>query len=250
MDSLQIRVALSLLAALLLLISPVRFANAQANSSCGYRNVKVSNFQGTELTVTCKALSEVVAYFHNIELDFDPRVSLLFRDKNVEVPKSAPAGQSYGFFDERNSTIVMMRSSVVRPWGFDWNSELAASFLRHELIHMAVRLILGNDYERLRPEWHEFIAYSVQFELMSPSLRNSILASHRDVMEFPSLAGINEFTSRMDPAIFSIASYKTYRHNGSEKLIRRLLRFEFQPPPMSYPFAVLPGQIPQVVRRK
>ena len=246
----QIRVALSLLAASLLPISHVRPVEAKTNSTCGYRHVEVSKVQGTELATTCKALADVVTYFHNIDLDFDPIVSLKFRDKIVEVSRSAPPGRSYGYFDERNDTIVMMRSSVAHPWGLDWNSELAASFLRHELTHMAVRLILGNDYGRLRPEWHEFIAYSVQFELMNPSLRNSILASHREVMEFPSLAGINEFTSRMDPAIFSIASYKTYQHNGSEKLIRRLLRFEFQPPSMSYPFAVLPGQIPQVVRRK
>jgi hypothetical protein len=169
----------------------------------------------------------------------------MFRENVIDVSAHTPTGRTHGFFDERESTIVMMRSSGTRPWGLGWDSELAASFLRHELAHMAVRLILGDEQKRLRPEWHEFIAYSVQFELMSQSLRASILAKHPDVMEFASLSGINEFTYRMDPAIFSIASFKTYRGNGSEQLVRRLLRFELQPPPMSYPFTVLPGQIPE-----
>ena len=237
--------AVLLLTVVLLQLFHIRVAEAQADSTCGYLNITVSHSRQAELTMTCQALADVAAYFRDIDLWFEPNVSLMFSEKATEVSGQAPVGRSHGFFDERESTIVMMRSSGSHPWGLRWNSELAASFLRHELVHMAVRLILGDDQKKLRPEWHEFIAYSVQLELMSQSLRASILAKHSDVMAFASLSGINEFTYRMDPAIFSIASFKTYRENGSKQLVRRLLRFELQPPPMSYPFTVLPGQIPE-----
>ena len=245
MHRLQLILVISLLAAGLLQGSPAAVARARTNSTCGHRAFKVSHFQKAELVMSCRALAEVIAYFQSIGFKFEPRGSLTFRQNVIDVSGRIPVGGTRGFYDERASKIVIFRSAKSRPWGLRWNSELAASFLRHELVHMAVRLILGDDYTRLRPEWHEFIAYSVQFELMSPALRESVLSKHSDIMEFASLEGINEFTSRMDPTIFSIASYKTYLNNGSEQLVRRLLQFDLRPPPMSYPFVVLPGQIPK-----
>ena len=241
----HLTLALSFLAAYLLQLPNIALAEARTDSTCGYRKIKVSYSRQAELAMSCKAISEVAAYFQSIGLSFEPKGTLTFELNVVENSSRIPVGLTHGYYDSRESNVVMTSSLESRPWGLRWTSELAASFLRHELVHLAVRRILGDAYMQLRPEWHEFIAYSVQFELMSPSLRDSILSEHSDVMEFESLAGVNEFTSRMDPAIFSIASYKTYRKNGSEELVRRLLEFELRPPAMSYPFMVLPGQIPE-----
>lgn len=245
MRRLQLTLVILLLTAGLLQQSRIAVAGARTDSTCGYRTFKVSHFQKAELVTSCRALADVVAYFQNIGFNFKPTGSVTFRQNIIDVTGRIPIGATRGFYDERDSKIVMIRSAHSRPWGLRWSPELAASFLRHELVHLAIRRILGDDYRRLRPEWHEFIAYSVQFELMSPSLRNSILSGHSEIMEFASLAGINEFTSRMDPTIFSIACYKTYRKNGSEELVRRLLRFELRPPQTSYPFPVFPNQIPK-----
>ena len=39
-------------------------------------------------------------------------------------------------------------------------------------------------------------------------------------------------------------AYRTFLERDGPRFVAQLLRFEIRPPPMSYPFPVLPGQIP------
>ena len=192
--------------------------------------------------MACTAVADVDSYFRGIGFEITPRVSLRFADRSVV--RSAKQGSTHGYFDAASSEIVVYRMAAVRPWGLRWTSELAHSFLRHELAHMAIWEIVGGDLTRLRREWHEFIAYAVQLDIMDARLRGELLATQSHVQPFENLTEINEFTSRMDPDLFAVAAYKTYLARGARKFVTQLLRAEIVPPPFSYPFPVLPSEVP------
>ena len=88
---------------------------------------------------------------------------------------------------------------------------------------------------KLRPEWHEFIAYAVQLDLMDPQLRRYVLNANTDVRPSESLLEINEFTSRMDPDTFAVTAYKTYLAQGAGTFVSQLLRGEIVPHPSCTP---------------
>ncbi|RCK45975.1 hypothetical protein TH25_17240 [Thalassospira profundimaris] len=240
--SIPIRMAALLLAAGLSQFSFVSSVNAQDSSGCEKRSLIVINATQSELVDACKALTDVVTYFRNIGFGASPDISITFQDRSLGT--SGHASSAYGYFDATRSEIAMFRAFTAQPWGLDWDRQLASSFLRHELVHAALRANLKDDSARLRPEWHEFIAYTVQLALMDARLRARLLERYTHVGAFAHLTEVNEFTSRMNPETFAISAYKTYLVNGADKFIQKLLRFEVQPPPMSYPFPVLPGQIP------
>lgn len=211
---------------------------AEQQGTCGYRDVAVVYDDPAELEMACQALADVVSYFRGIGFDLAPRIVLRFAERS--------SGQAFvhGYFDGSQSQSVIYRRSNVSPWGLQWTADLAGSFLRHELVHMAIWEIIGGSPARLRREWHEFIAYSIQLDLMGPDLRERVLAAQAEVPAFASLMQVNEFTSQMAPDVFAVGAYKTYLANGRESFVAALLRGEVVPPPVSYPFPVLPGQAP------
>ena len=107
---------------------------------------------------------------------------------------------------------------------------------------MAVHRILRGDQARLRREWHEFIAYAIQLDLMDSKLRAAVLDNFAEVRAVADLSAINEFTYGMDPDVFAVTAYLTYRERGAQNLVRALLRGELVPPPFSFPFPVLPQE--------
>jgi hypothetical protein len=210
-------------------------------ANCGYEGVEVRYRDRNELGAACQALADTVSYFRGIGFRVEPRFSLSFarRDDGASGNRSA-----HGHFDARTSRIVVYASSSIKPWGLDWSIELAASFLRHELVHMAVWQIVGGDRERLPREWHEFIAYAVQLDLMDRELLAAVLTKSASVEAFSDLLAVNEFTHGMNPDAFAIASYRTYRELGAGAFVGQLLRAEVVPPRFSYPFPVLPERTP------
>jgi hypothetical protein len=213
----------------------------EAPANCGHKGVEVAYTHRADLGVACDALGEILAYFRRIGFDFEPRFSLSFADPSEGKP--AQGVLSYGYVDLRSSMIVVYSSTSSEPWGLPWNRKLAGSFLRHELVHIAVWQILGREAaKRLAPEWHEFIAYAVQLDLMDPELRGEVLAKLPDVRAFAELSEVNEFTYGMNPDVFAVAAYLTYRERGAAEFVRRLLRGEITPPPFILPFPVLPEQ--------
>jgi len=215
---------------------------AAQRGDCGHPTVDVVFDDPAELDMACRALTDITAYFRGMGFEVAPRVSLRFADRPAD--RSADEASRHGYFDRGRSQIVAYRTSDVSPWGLPWTPQLAGSFLRHELAHMAVWEAIDRDRSRLRREWHEFIAYAVQLDLMEPQLREKILAVQAQVRPFANLAGVNEFTSRMDPDVFAVAAYRTYLARGSAKFVASLLRGEVVPPPFSYPFPVLPSEVP------
>ena len=217
-------------------------ARGEERANCGYRGVEIAYTNRSDLGAACEALADVAGYFRKIGFRIAPKFSLTFEDRDNG--ESANRLLTHGHFDPRASRIVVYRSSGIEPWGLAWNKKLAASFLRHELVHMAVWQIIGGDPERLPREWHEFIAYAVQLELMDGKLLGELLGKVADAEPFATLSQVNEVTYGMNPDGFAVAAYQTYRERGAEKFVRQLLRAELIPPRLPFPFPVLPEQNP------
>jgi hypothetical protein len=216
--------------------------SAAAHADCGHAGVEVAYKEQADLRAACDALTDIAVYFRRIGFRVEPRFSLTFGDPdNAQSPDRR---NTYGHFDARTSRVVVYRSSSIEPWGLHWNEKLAASFLRHELVHMAVWQIIGPDPDRLPREWHEFIAYAVQLDLMDRELLATVLARSASVEAFSDLLGVNEFTHGMNPDAFAVASYRTYRERSAGAFVGQLLRAEVVPPRFSYPFPVLPERTP------
>ena len=208
-------------------------------ASCGQMGVEVVYKRPADLALACEALADILTYFRRIGFQFEPQFSMKFAEPQL---KPAEGVVSYGHADVRSSIVVVYSSTHRRPWGLPWSTELAASFVRHELAHIAVWQILGAEARRLPREWHEFIAYAIQLDLMDSKLRATVLANFAEVRAVADLSAVNEFTYGMDPDVFAVTAYRTYRERGAEDLVRALLRGDIVPPPFSFPFPVIPQE--------
>ncbi len=223
----------------LAIVEPIATSGARSERelSCGYKNVSIVSSRQSDLNMACRALDEIVKYFSSLGFRVTPGVLLRFADRSTD------RAFVHGYYDARQSRIVVYRNSKSSPWGLPWNKDMTASFLRHELVHMAILQIINTNRISLRREWHEFIAYAIQLDYLPPRLKEDLLSKQSQVRPFGTFLQINEFTSRMNPEVFAVASYKTYRAKGAGAFVRQLLRAEIVPAPISYPFAFGPGEM-------
>ncbi len=215
------------------------FAATSEPANCGQSGVEFVYKRPAELSLACEALANILTYFRRIGFEFEPRFSVKFAEPKLKPPEGIV---SYGHADVRSSIVVVYSSTHRAPWGLPWSTELAASFLHHELAHIAVWQMLRAETLRLPREWHEFIAYAIQLDLMDSRLRAAVLANFADVQAVADLSAVNEFTYGMDPDVFAVTAYLTYRERGGENLVRALLRGDVVPPPFSFPFPVIPEE--------
>ena len=216
-------------------------ASQERSGHCRSREVAVVYEEPSELDAACRAIDEVVAYFRYFGFDTSAKVSLQFANRATE--GYTGHGTAHGYFDPLRSQIVIYRASDAKPWRQPWSSKLVDSFMRHEIVHLAVWEVLKGDPKRLRREWHEFIAYAIQLDLMDPDLRQEVIAAHADVAPVKELAEINEFSYGMNPDGFAVLAFKTYLDRGGAVFVRQLLNGEIIPPAFSYPFAVQPHEV-------
>jgi hypothetical protein len=214
-------------------ICTATLATAEQRGNCGYGGLEIIYQEPKELNSTCQALADVLRYFKGIGFEIAPKVSVTFvvRDR----AQGSGLAVSLGHFDALKAQILIYRSTESRTLGSPWRERIAASLLRHEFAHMAIWQILGRGVGRLRREWHEFIVYAVQFDLMDAALRDQLLEKHVGLRQVESLLEVNEFTYAMDPEAFAVIAYKTYRARGAAEFVRQLLRSEIVPSPPSHP---------------
>lgn len=203
--------------------------------------VSVSFDGPAELDGSCAAWREVAGYFRKIGAGDIGGVSIVFAERVPQASSQLPL--SHGYFDAARSRIVIYRSTPAKAWGLAWTPEIALSFLRHELVHTSIWTILRLRSAHLRREWHEFLAYAIQFEMMGSALRDKALGGFHEVRAFSHLGEINEFTYGMNPEVFAVAAYKTYLSRGGSAFVGGVLREEIKLPSPSYPFPVLPDQV-------
>jgi len=185
---------------------------------CGDSRVDVAYATPAEAGEICVALADVVRYFRAVGFRIVPRISVI-----VQTRPAAGASRDarmHGFLDTPGQKIVVFRAPDLAPWGVERDRDLASSFIRHEFVHMAILQVLPTDYVRLRPEWHEFIAYVAQLALMDDALRDRVLARYPDVEAATELTAINELTYAMDPDRFAITAYRTYLARGRDRFGR------------------------------
>jgi hypothetical protein len=209
-------------------------------ADCGFRAVSVVHDNPSELDAACSALVDVIGYFRRQGFELEPRISLHIADRAIGAPTEHAS--AHGYFDPVRGVIVVYRTSDVRPWDLPWSLEMMASFLRHELAHMAVWEIHKVGTVRLRREWHEFVAYAVQLDRLGARVLRDILTKHADIQAFNRLTQVNELSYGMNPEAFAVAAYKTYVARSGPALIRQLLVGELLPPEPAYPFPVVPGR--------
>ena len=211
---------------------------AEKKGDCGHPGVNAIYEGPAELEVACAALIDIVVYFQRVGFEITPKISLRFDDRDAA--RSFGQAAAHGYFNAPQSRIVVYRTSDVNPWGLVWSTKLAASFLRHELAHMAVWEILRTTDAHLKREWHEFIAYAIQLDLMDGQTLNELLARYAEAHAVGHLTEINQFTSGMNPEVFAVIAYKTYLAKGGTRFLGQLLRGDVLPPTFSYPFPALP----------
>lgn len=226
--------AIGLLLSIGLLAAP---AHAE-ETSCGFDGVTVEG-RPAEVEGSCVALARVLAAFDAMGFPIEPKFSLIFKERVfVEMIAQSPQPddarellQVSAFFDSRRKLIEITSFDSPyqqdrRPWGIDWGPEIAGSILHHELAHMATFAVLGEDYRRIGRAWLEFIAYSVEFEVMDTSLRARILARNPEAATFASVWEVNGFLHSVDPDGFGLRSHLMAEANGGLEFIRRVIAGE------------------------
>lgn len=206
-------------------------------AACGYAGVAVSG-TAEEIADACRALEDVLGYFRKIGFRPDPVVDISFQDQvhiDMYPHTYEPAGKqavdrnevsgSYNF-RLRELQITSGRRDIRRerrPWGIAWSQPIAYSILQHELVHAVVANLLGREYQKFAKAWHEFIAYSVQFDLMDRELKNKVLANYPDARAFQFPENVNPIVYAADPDEFGVSSYLFTEANGGPRFIGQLL---------------------------
>ena len=211
--------------------------------ACGHAGVKLVNARLRDIAKVCGGLRDVMGYFDGIGLPFGPTVTVELGGSSSD--DGGGWFRAHGSFDAQKRTIQLTDAAKHSAWGISSEGELGDSFLRHELVHSAVHLILGEQAaKRIPRHWQEFIAYAVQFDLMPPQLRDAILIANPDVAAFDDIVYVNEFIYATAPDVFAISAYKMYAERGRGKLLRQILTFEIKlPPPLYPPSPLLPDQL-------
>ena len=146
---------------------------------------------------------------------------------NEPVGKNAVSG--YYDFRRRGLQITSGRRDIQRarrPWGIEWGQSIGYSILQHELVHAIVANQLGSKYQKLAKAWHEFIAYSVQLDLMDRELKSKVLANYPNVKPFQFPESVNPITYAADPDEFGISAYLFTEMNGGPRFIGQIIAKE------------------------
>ena len=208
--------------------------------ACGHPQVTMAHARPQNIGEICGAIHDVVTYFADLGASFEPVVTIEF---STTLPSESALFRSHGSYDARELKIRLNDAGGFLAWGITSRGTLARSFLTHELVHMAMHRTLGERTRELPLHWQEFVAYAVQFDLMSSPLREEILSAHPEITAYESLWHVHEFTYAGAPEAFAISAYKTYVQRGRTNFLWQVLHSKIQLPGMLYPPSpVLPGQ--------
>lgn len=204
-------------------------AQGRAPGICIRGDVAVQSADPQQIREACEAVYDVLTYFDGLGFKIAPQVTIAFRG---DIDAKEGHKHAHGSYDPATRAIRLYAREQAQPWGEPWPN-VRGSFIRHEVAHAVVVQILAIRGSDLPREWHEFIAYAVQFELMEPAIRYRILERYSNVAPAPALTQINPFTHGLaDPDTFAVLVFKTYHAFGGRDLVRRLLTAEFVPTPL------------------
>lgn len=202
-------------------------------ADCGHSSVVIQGSE-TERIEACLALRQVREYFLSIGSKVQPEFRLEFLDEvfvDLPGPDEGQPGEKLrvsGMFDA-NRLLIQVTSADSkkqlerRPWGVGWGPEAANSFLRHELVHMAVSQLSRGRRHSFSRAWIEYIAYCIQFELMPESLRVRIMNANVEVEPFSAPEQVNDFVYSVNPDLFGLRAHLYTKINGGRQFIKQVI---------------------------
>jgi len=188
-----------------------------------------------EIAVAELAYNDVHAWFLSRGFEQTPTVTVTFLDP-VMVPTNQGDVRVSGYFNVVTNEIFM--TSMVSEWGeqraplgLGWESTMFRSIVSHELTHAWVGAVMQETYGDLPKVWHEFIAYSVQGDVMADADREQAIVN-LGISEKDYLTGylqVNPMVYGADPDRFSLVAWQY--HSVNPGMIEGLLTgtTEFNP---------------------
>jgi hypothetical protein len=199
-----------------------------AFTDCRSSHIQVHNATRFELQSSCDSLRKVVLLFKKAGIEITPEIKIFF-EKQAEVTINGETIPVHGYFDDENFEIHITsfnshRNSNLTPFGLKWDLNQSSSYVLHEMTHLAIATELGKNKFKIKREWHEFLAYAVQIELMHSDLKKMILAKYSKTKAFESPNSVNSLIYEMDPEMFGVKAYKSMEDWGGSQFLSKILR--------------------------
>lgn len=214
-----------------IMISPISNANSV---ECIHTMVSYTGTTNTESI--CKSVNKVTSYFDDLGYSTVPHINIKFLEKvystflNQDNSKQSRI-QVFAEADANNfsitSTDFESPSRYHRDvFGMEFNSKVASSILSHEIVHLQVAHILGDNYNKLTRSWHENLAYSVQIHLMPTQMRNKILKNIEAWIPQNDMQ-VHALSYGKQPDAFAVGSYEyALQKGGVNRNLTRVLNSE------------------------
>ncbi|MEQ8967805.1 MAG: hypothetical protein RID91_18465 [Azospirillaceae bacterium] len=165
---------------------------------------------GTESdrAAACAIDARVRAFFASaLGLDADVPVRLAFEDRLAiaQVPVS-------GYYMKDEGIARVLAFDARPPEGTVWSRihasrDFHASVVAHEIAHALIDALIPG---RLNYLAEEFVAYTVEFAVLDPAVREEIMARY-GARPFADLAHVNAAVYMVMPDVFGVRAYQTWR---------------------------------------
>lgn len=197
---------------------------AASAEACGISSVTIEGAKPTEEKAACDSIGKLTAYFQSLGIKTDvPSIHFYFKPQ-VLLPGTDIS--VHGYFDTDDNSIHMTHfegQAERMPWGFAWSEAMASSFLLHEVAHLYAISYMGDGFRKLDRHWHEFLAYSLQIELMDPELQGRLLQFSGGAKAFDAPADVTSLHYEMDPDRYALRAFLSSRKWGGEAFLKNLL---------------------------
>jgi len=208
---------------ILIAILSLRALPASADA-CGYTGVRIEGAQAVEEKAACASIEKLTVYFRSIGIESAaPTIHFYFKP---EVILPGTETRVHGYFDTDDNSIHMTHfegQAGRMPWGFVWSEAMASSFLLHEVAHLFAISYMGGDFRKLQRHWHEFLAYSLQIELMDPELKQRLLQFNGGATAFEKPGDVSSMHYEMDPDRYALRAYFSTQKWGGVTFMKNLL---------------------------
>ncbi len=208
-------------------------AAVTAHAACGSDAVKVEG-SPVQIEAACRARFEMRSYFEGMGFAVALPVSIKFSDvvyiRLYDSASGKPAArfQVSGYFDASRKHIEVTSAwskfrKARRPWGMRWGHPIAYSILQHEIAHAALHEVLSDRNRRVSKAWTEFLAYSIQIDMMELVLKSRVLGNYAQAKPFEHAENVNPFVYGSDPDTFGIRAHLFTQARGGRDFLRRII---------------------------
>lgn len=208
----------------LILLVITFFPLRSALGACGYESVTIKGAKAAEERAACDSIEKLSSYFRALGIETAaPTINFHFKP---EVILPGTDIRVHGYFNTDDNSIHMTHfegQAMRMPWGFAWSEAMASSFLLHEVAHLYAISYMGDNFRALQRHWHEFLAYSLQVELMEPELKGRLLQFNGGAKAFDTPVNVSSMHYEMDPEGYALRAYLSTEKWGGKDFVKKLL---------------------------